>query len=484
MVGTLIARFFDWACHAKRWPLLFLVGLFPLFTFTQLYFEDLSFRETFTHWCFLLVGAILVILAGVLYVAIGKPRRRRLWVGIPLSLCGFMLFVVGTSQLWVPSLPENKLVLTILRFSPISEGARDDAINFPHRIYELLLTKEQEEGAPLKVTFLGDKTIKRGNEESMKEAAIRLGRSQRGNAHVVLWGEIRKDGPELWVYPRLTLVRQPGETQWEEKKFGASVSPNLRDPTQLDFKKLLSTDIANIVVILYGLAYYKVSDWDNAIDILNHVDSYESYLIVGLAHFKKGLAISSKENLKKSVLSLTQAYNINQQDVVVLNNLAVANLYLGNIGHSKQYFKEAFKVDPKNPSVLSNLALTQYIEGDYESASASYKDALSYKDIPQIRSNLAFCLFELNRIEEAVVEWGKSVSALEKQSAKSWDGLDAQAGLAVGYYSLGKTEEAKKLYRQVVDQNSIYADLQRLEAEFLWAERIRAKAAELIEKCQ
>lgn len=84
-MAKLFDRFDAWARKDERWPLLFFIGYPPLFYFVRRYFE-LSFRETFRHWCFLVICGALPILAGLLYIAIAPPKRRDIKQAGPSSL--------------------------------------------------------------------------------------------------------------------------------------------------------------------------------------------------------------------------------------------------------------------------------------------------------------------------------------------------------------------------------------------------------------
>ena len=155
MHNKLVEKLIEWFLREKRWPLLFLIPGIPCaFIFIQKFFE-LPFRETFSHWSFLISSGVLFILSGVLYWVIftqSMPSHRR-WRGIPIAVIGFVVLFLGLWQLKPPSLPEDKLVVTIVRFTPISSGADEEANNFPHRV-EQKLREKHHEGVPLEIKRL------------------------------------------------------------------------------------------------------------------------------------------------------------------------------------------------------------------------------------------------------------------------------------------------------------------------------------------
>lgn len=61
-MDELVKIFVDWAKKKKRWPLLFLLVIFPAFYFTKKFFT-LSFNETITYWSFLIASGVIIVLS-------------------------------------------------------------------------------------------------------------------------------------------------------------------------------------------------------------------------------------------------------------------------------------------------------------------------------------------------------------------------------------------------------------------------------------
>lgn len=278
-MDRLFAIFIEWAKKDKRWPFLLLLVIPVTFTCIQKYFE-LSFQETAWHWCFWIGTGALFILSGVLYWAVlpQELNKRLLKVGCPLSFFGIILIVVGIWQTIPSKLPEDRLVLAIVRFTPISPGADEEANNLPHRIEQELRDK-QLKGAPIEIKRLSIQ-VEGTDEQARQEVAMSLGISRKGGSHVVLWGDVRKDEGELYVEPHLTIARQLQKIPIEERKLKKYTS---YEPEHINFKKRLSNEIADVVILVYGLAYYNAMDWDKAIQILDHVQTNEGYLYKGLS---------------------------------------------------------------------------------------------------------------------------------------------------------------------------------------------------------
>lgn len=469
-MGKLIDKYIEWAFQERRWPLVFIVGLLPLFSMVRNYFE-LSFRETFHHWCFLAISGILLILSGTLFIVIVPHKVPRVKSGLPLALIGGLILALSFFRWHTPELTNGKFVVAIARFTPISLTAEDQANNIAHRIEQKLIEK-QRGGLELEIRRV-DAQVRGADMQARQEAAMALGRSVKGCAHVVVWGEVRMDEGELFVQPNLTIVRPFQDIRIQDSKFGEIVS---RGPTHLILKERLSTGVADIVVLVYGVAFYEKGDWDNTISVLKHLDAEEAHLLVGTAYLVKG-------DYRNSIVALEQAVGQGLYDEQLFNNLFLACLKAGRPEDAKKYLEKSLAIAPENTGILSNYALFRMSRGDFEKAMDSYRTILATDDNPIARSNLAFCLFELGRVPEAVAEWEHSLDSLDawnRQSAIQWQGLDASAGLAVGYYTIGQIEKSESLYRHVISQNSDYRDPESLSSSYFWPEKIKTKAGELI----
>jgi len=277
-MGMLTDIFTEWVKKENRWPLLLLLAIHGAFILSQNYFE-LSFRETAWHWSFWIVSGVVFIISGVLYCVIYLQglRRRRLFIGGPLTFFGIVLIGGGLWQFMPSQLPEDRLVVAIAKFTPISPGADEEANNLPHRIEQELRDK-QLKGAPIEIKRLSIQ-VEGTDEQARQEVAMSLGISRKGGSHMVLWGDVRKDEGELYVEPHLTIVRQLQKVPIEERKLKKYTS---YEPEHINFKKRLSNEIADIVILVCGLAYYNAMDWDQAIQILDHVQSKEGYFYKGL----------------------------------------------------------------------------------------------------------------------------------------------------------------------------------------------------------
>ena len=194
-------------------------------------------------------------------------------------------------------MPEDRLVVAIARFTPISSGAEEEADNFPHRV-EQKLREKQHEGLPLEIKRLSIK-VSGDNEQERRDSAMSIGISRKGSAHIVLWGEVRKDEGELYVKPRLTVTGRLGKAHIEETELKEFTS---YDPKHIKFKERLANEITDIVTLVYGFAYYKVGNWNRAIEIMDHVHSSCGYLYKGLSLIKRShRVLSPQQDLRTAI---------------------------------------------------------------------------------------------------------------------------------------------------------------------------------------
>jgi tetratricopeptide (TPR) repeat protein len=174
-------------------------------------------------------------------------------------------------------LPRGRLSVGIARFRPVSSAAQEEAENVASRIQEKLLDK-QHAGAPIEVLEIS--RIVLGADESARERnAVSLGLSRQINVHILIWGDVRRDENELYITPHLTIVQQFGPAPLE-----SATLCSFRDvgPMHLQLKELLSTQIADVVNLLLGVAYYRLGQWDRAMKVFDYVQSKPGLLFRGL----------------------------------------------------------------------------------------------------------------------------------------------------------------------------------------------------------
>ncbi|MBI4221161.1 MAG: hypothetical protein HY607_00565 [Planctomycetes bacterium] len=272
-----------------------------VFPFTKLFYE-LSFHDTFFNWLFLILVAALLFLSAILGFIFNKFKKHTFTINFIL-LIGCIIISIYCCYLYkLPQLPDDKLVVLITRFTPVSPAAEEDSENIPHRI-EQALQKKQTEGIPLEIKRIS-KQVLGTNKYSKRDCAIKIGSSKEGYAHVILWGDVRKDERELYVTPNLTIIKKMKNANVDDREIVFSNKEN----DHIDFKEHIAKEISNITAFVCGLAYYEAKKWDEAIQIFDQIPSDESQYYKGLCLYNRAF---TTEQPKQELLSAYRIfYNI------------------------------------------------------------------------------------------------------------------------------------------------------------------------------
>ncbi len=330
-MGKLVDIFVDWAKKERRWPLLAPLLLPGIVKFSQEYFQ-LSLRAATTHWSVLIAGGALLVVSGGLYCLVWPQGfKRRAWVGGSLGVVGAAVVAAGAWQLHPGPLPSDRLVVAIARLTAVTAGARDDADNLAHSLEQMLRDK-QRDGLPLEVKRLASEVA--GTDERARRAvAVAMATSRESAAHVVLWGDVRRDEGQLFVEPRLTVARPLGKELPEERSLGRYASEG---PSHITFKRRVSTEVAEMIGFIYGLVLFNAGRWQEAAGIFeqsksppNRLYHAMSLLAQYIEYFRKtGDTTSRLPTLYSGEAELLAAY----QGLLEMNDLNLAALSLIKLG--------------------------------------------------------------------------------------------------------------------------------------------------------
>src|SRR3989339_417653 len=280
---------------------LYLLLFIPVvvFPFTKLFYE-LSFHDTFFNWFFLILTAFLLFLAAILGFIFNKFKKHTITINFILLIGGIGI-PIYCYYLYKPlQLPDDKLVVLITRFTPVSPAAEEDSENIPHRI-EQELQKKQTEGIPLQIKRISKQVIG-CNKDSRYDCAIKIGSSKEGYAHVILWGDVRKDESELYVTPNLTIIKKMKNVNVDDREIVFSNKEN----NHIDFKELIAKEISNITAFVCGLAYYEAKKWDEAIQIFDRIPSDEGQFYKGLCLYDRAF---TTEHPKQELLGALRLFS-------------------------------------------------------------------------------------------------------------------------------------------------------------------------------
>jgi tetratricopeptide (TPR) repeat protein len=175
------------------------------------------------------------------------------------------------------------------------------------------------------------------------------------------------------TYPyAITNLNSLGQIAFKEKKY---------DMTIRSFKILQKYQGEKAETQYWlGMAYAENNNLDSAVFFLNAALKTDSTYYQ--AYNKLGEIFGNKmNNLKQSLVYLTKAYNINQKDVQVLQNLGVAHGISGSFAESVSYLNKAIKIDSTNFELFMNLGGSYMGLKEYVKAKECFTKAEKLKNL-------------------------------------------------------------------------------------------------------
>ena len=258
----------------KRWTVWILLGVPAAWFLTKAYWQ-LTSAQTLGHSLFLLLCGLSLILFGILDRCV-FPQRFCLWPGLFFGIVGIgclvVFFVLGKP----PSLPENKLVVAVARFTPASADEAVEADKLTYRIFKEL-EDIAKSGAPLIVATLAKNVPFEGDERARHRRAIE---SCGDSAHVVIWGDVYRHKGRLYVDSRLSVARPTPKVGLSSGTLGEFQTC---EPELLDCNEEPADSVVQVTMFVYGIACYRAEKWDQAVGILGSVESTPAMAYLGLA---------------------------------------------------------------------------------------------------------------------------------------------------------------------------------------------------------
>jgi tetratricopeptide (TPR) repeat protein len=123
---------------------------------------------------------------------------------------------------------------------------------------------------------------------------------------------------------------------------------------------------------------------------------------------------------------------------------------LGEHQESEQCFREALRLHPGHPALLTNLAHALREQGRLEDAARAYSDALASERIVAAITGYADVLGRLGRV-------GEATAYLEKALAQSQGDADIHHALGALYFDQGRIEDAAAQHRLALEARPGFA---------------------------
>lgn len=464
-ITMLFNYFIGWAKTNKRYPLILPFLIFFIYLFVFNYFQTETFKETLHHDYFLIISGIVLGITGILYACLDFKKRiiARYSVGSIFIILGFTFISLGFFQRISPPLPDDKLVISVAEFDfePNTKASKNDSISIQKFICDEL-RKKALNGVPIAVKE-PRYIVRFGNQLREGEAqAKKLGTSRKGAAHIVVWGQLGRYGKNdndeaLWVRPIFTVCQPFRNMQVK----GIDLRALYDEP--LAFPKLYVPQIADALTILSGLAFFANGLHEEAI-----TSFYNSgWMMTDLTSCIEAMKNINSDNLKHKM--------------VIYNTFGMVYQRLMRYSTAKLFFLQVTEIDNGNYAALNNLALCDMALKNYNKALQAFNKLLEQRTNPVVLSNLAFCEFELGNTVQAIEHWEESLKQflhLPELPMKKYDILDAKSGLALGYFDLGKVDQAVSLFQEVLNENNAYGKPEALKA-YLWPDKAIATMEKL-----
>ena len=131
---------------------------------------------------------------------------------------------------------------------------------------------------------------------------------------------------------RLTVVNQQNNVKIENGNIF-----KIYEPKDIRFYNTPSTNITEKIALIYPLAYMQAHKWDKALNILDKIDSRESYLYKGICYYHKSFIQNASENLNLAIKEFDKVINMpirsnsDIDSILMLSHLNRANVYLKEI---------------------------------------------------------------------------------------------------------------------------------------------------------
>ena len=448
----------EWLLNHRLSPLLSIPPFVSATFWLIQHYEDLSFRDTAQHWAFWVATGCIFLVVGILCQILQSERGLQFYISVAIVFIGVSLTSFGVWLNKKPTLPDQNLVVVVASFTPIGEDSKNEAESVTHRI-EKALEERSNRGALLHVLRVR-RTVTGMDQAERENTARILGH----NAHVVVWGEVRRDKSELYIQPHITICRRMRAGYLESRQVQCYRSTS--EPDQLRLKERLSSDTADIIALLHALPLYQTAKWDNALEILQYVDTDESDFYRGCCFIGKSDTAAPVANLRSSiecferilVRNADQSFAENFKGFAYLNRARA----LGRLA-----------------TISKPLEAQMYLREAIETFRLVLPVFRNTRDGLQIQIDLARALFDLGEVtpkEEGVgflrnsTEVGRSaISGIDsKQEPRLWE--DATLNLAGALTALANrsnnreqatilSEQAVRTVRSVLEKHGRTRDL-------------------------
>ncbi len=172
----------------------------------------------------------------------------------------------------------------------------------------------------------------------------------------------------------------------------------------------------------------------------------DNYLIMG------ALDLFYLNNLPEALQHVNQALEMNAWPKVPTNYCicTVISVYaaLGKLEKATELVKLSKKIDRSNEFVFSDEGVILFLQGEYEKAIYSFKQAVEFKDIPYFNYNVGWAYYHLEEFENALLYLDKAISDEAEPLG------NALAFLSNTHFKMGNIEMSEQYRNIILDRQS------------------------------
>ena len=195
--------------------------------------------------------------------------------------------------------------------------------------------------------------------------------------------------------------------------------------------------------------------------------------IKGLNEYQKNDKVSALENYKK-------AYEVDKNNVVLLNEIAYLYVDLGNYEEAEKYYKKALEVKPNDENSLKNLLELPYLQNKRTEMEKYIPMVIDRNSFIYNLNNFRLAILENDedKVEKSLLNISSNNRFLEEYNESFYIDLASVAGLSdntIKYSNIIFEKAYKKYSNTNKDIVKIYADFLIEIKEYRKAEDILMK---------
>ncbi len=242
-------------------------------------------------------------------------------------------------------------------------------------------------------------------------------------------------GKSLAIEADATTFQNRGYAFYTQKKHKESLA---------DYDKAIAMGASNDILFNNrGLVLYDLDRVEEAI-----VDYGKSLAIkeTALTYGNRGQAFSTKKKCKESLADFDKAITMGASDDILFNNRGNSLFALGRVEEAIIDYGKSLAIKPGAPA-FQNRGHAFFTKKKYKESLADYDKAIAMGASDDILfNNRGLVLHDLNRVEEAILDYGKSLSI--KETAVTFQNR------GYTFYTQNKYKEALADYDKSIDMGA------------------------------